>query len=133
MKMKGCYDYVFIKLYLLMKKTPGGKTADESALLLISTMLFFYSLPFIAFLLDSFMGIKKMEFWFWMILISLYMIFLYKINKRYFIEKQNLVLILDRYRHINEGRVRRIGGYAIAVLIVVLSLPACFLILKFIL
>jgi hypothetical protein len=57
--MKMLYGYIFLKLYQMMKRMPGKKTADDAALWLLTIALFFYTVPFLLFVIDhSFEEIK---------------------------------------------------------------------------
>lgn len=124
--MKGMYDYLFLKLYLLMKKTPGKRTADDAALWLLVIALFFYSAPILLFLIDFSLG--KMQFWSWVAIMLSYAYLLYKSNKRYFFDKGNLAIILDRY--INESSLKMNLGFIGAIVFELLSFVAFFLFLR---
>lgn len=120
------YDYLFLKLYLLMKKTPGKRTADDAALWLLVIALFFYSAPILLFLIDFSLG--KMQFWSWVAIMLSYAYLLYKSNKRYFFDKGNLAIILDRYR--NESNLKMNLGFIGAIVFELLSFVAFFLFLR---
>jgi hypothetical protein len=125
--MKRLYDYLFLKLYELMKKTPGKRTADDAALWLLVIALFFYSAPFLLFLVDYSFG--KLEFWIWIVIVLLYGYVLYKINSRYFIDKGELTLIADRHK--NESSMRSTMGFIAAITFELFSFIAFFLFLSF--
>jgi hypothetical protein len=125
--MKRLYDYLFLKLYLLMKRTPGKRTADDAALWLLVIALFFYSAPFLVFLIDYSFG--KMQFWIWIAIVLSYGYVLYKINKRYFIDKGELTLIVDKYK--NESSASSTMGFIAAIAFELFSFIAFFLFLSF--
>lgn len=124
--MKRMYDYLFLKLYQLMKKTPGKRTADDAALWLLVIALFFYSAPFFFFLIDYSLG--KMQFWIWLAIMLSYAYLLYKSNKRYFFEKGNIAIILDRYKNESSGQSNI--GFIAVIVFELFSFVAFFLFLR---
>lgn len=124
--MRRLYDYLFLKLYELMRKTPGKRTAADAALWLLVIGLFFYSAPFLLFLLDYSFG--KLELWIWIVIVLLYGYLLYKINNRYFIDKGKLTLIA--IRHKNDSSIRSVMGFIAAITFVLFSFVAFFLLLS---
>ena len=128
--MKCVYSYFFMRIYLLMK-TMTSRTADDAALMLLLITVFFYTIPFFTFLLKTLS--PKMSLGVFVIVGLCYGFILYKINKWYFIERQELVLILDRYKNKHEDELARILIDVLVAFIVIGSLPASFLLLRIIL
>jgi hypothetical protein len=124
--MKTAYDYFFVKLYYFMKRTPGGKTADDAALTLLLCVTFLYSSPFLFGLIYYVFG--KVSIWVFAGAAILYLILLYKLNKRYFIERQELALICQRFK--NESNRMRLLGNLLVFSIVIFSIPAFFMLLN---
>ena len=119
-----------MRIYLLMKRTTS-RTADDAALMLLLITVFFYTIPFFTFLLKTLS--PKMSLGVFVIVGLCYGFILYKINKWYFIERQELVLILDRYKNKHEDELARILIDVLVAFIVIGSLPASFLLLRIIL
>lgn len=126
--MRTIYEYVFFKLYKLMLMTPGRKTADHSAIILICIAFFFYSLPLFFLLLEAFSFSVNMSFWVIAVLGLLYAYLLLKINESYFLRKNKIVKVLERFG--GESTIIRISGYFFVVGVWLLCFPAFFILLK---
>lgn len=125
--MRTIYDYLFLKLYQLMKKTPGKRTADNGALCFLVTALFFYTIPFLGFLIDNLTG--KVEKWIFMVIALSYAYLLFKINERYFIQNGELARVVDKHK--NESNTKSVLGFIAAIAFVLFSFVAFFLFLSF--
>jgi hypothetical protein len=122
-KMKNLYGYFFFKLYNLMLKTPGKKTAADAAIKLMCIAQFFYTFPIVIFLIFR---IGKFEFWIWAVATLGYGFFLNWLNQSYFIKKDEL----GRLRKIfsDESKNNNAVGNVVIVVIWLLS-PVTFFIL----
>ena len=129
--MKTIYGYFFLKLYNMMLRTPGKKTADHSAIILICLTLFFFTLPFLFLLLEKVS--KETNFGFWVIasLGLLYAYFLFKINEYYFIRKGELNRAIQKFK--SESYVMSVVGYTLVIGVCLFSFVAFFLLLKLLL
>jgi len=125
--MRNLYDYYYLRLYQLMKKTPGRRTADDAALMLLLIALFFYTSPFLFFAIDYVFG--KVEFWIWVLSIGLYSSLIFFANKKYFIDGNRLSTIEHKFSGESVGQ-RQLRG-AIVILIELFSFIAFFLFLRF--
>jgi Ca2+/Na+ antiporter len=121
--MKMLYGYIFLKLYQMMKRTPGKKTADDAALWLLTIALFFYTVPFLLFVIDH--SFEEIKFLILIILMLLYGYFVFIINKKHFIDNKELTLIIDRHK--NESKMSSRVGYAAVIIFELFSFFAFFL------
>lgn len=124
--MKFLYEYFFVKLLFLMQKTPGRRTADDAALMLLVIALFFYTFPVFFFLIDSIFG--RIDFPVLIALVLLYGYGIYRVNKWYFLGLNNLALVVDRYK--SESPSKSLIGYALVSIVFFGSFVAFFGLLK---
>lgn len=125
------YEYIFFKFYILMLITPGRKTAEHSAIIMICIALFFYSLPLFFLLLESFSFLSNLSFWVIALLGLVYAYFLLKVNERYFLRKNKVVQILQKFK--NESKLMQISGYVFVIGIWLFCFVAFFVSLKVVL
>lgn len=109
-----------------MKKTPGRRTADDAALMLLLIALFFYTSPFLFFVIDYVFG--KVEFWIWALSIGLYSSLIFLVNKKYFIDGNRVSTIEHKFS--GESIRQRRLGFLIVILIELSSFISFFLFLR---
>lgn len=120
------YEYLFFKIFQLMKMTPGRKTAFDSTLSFLTVTLFLYTSSIILFVFDVLFGLSNL--WIIIIIAVLYTYMLYKINKIYFVNKGRIKLINERFK--DESKLISLIGYIISIFIILFSLVGFFLVLS---
>ena len=115
--MKRVYRYLYFHLFSLVSSY-RKETARESAILYLSTIVFFITLPFIGLLISYSIGsgFRPLRF----VIVIGYAMLIHYFNKRYFERKQRIKLILGEFG--NETKLQRRIGHVVAVLALIGSL-----------
>jgi len=110
--MKSLYHYVYFHLYdfvLSVRKV----NARESAVLYLTVMVFFITLPLFVFIFDQlfYKGMNKVIF---MTSGFVYSLLIYYLNKRYFENSRRWKQIISKYS-IGDSKKRKIGHIVVIV------------------
>ncbi len=123
--MSTIYSYIYYHLFDLVSRI-RKLNARESAILYISAIVFFLTMPFIAVCIKLIGNTSRGEFIF---LIFVYSFLVFFLNKKYFEKSYKLKEISQKFK--NESAIQKRIGYSIVVGLFLLSLVLFFVFLSF--
>jgi hypothetical protein len=110
--MKKTYEYLFYRFYRYMETTRNHEHSAHGALIYLSIIILFNSFTFLVYLKNIF-GIDGIN----NIILLIYAIIIYFINKRYFDNENTTKRIVEMFQH-ESNKHEVIGKISVVVLIV---------------
>ncbi|HET9056595.1 MAG TPA: hypothetical protein VFN30_07100 [Chitinophagaceae bacterium] len=123
--MKAIYNYLYYHLYSLISVVRRFN-ARESAILYLSAIIAFLTMPFISSLLSKLLsGSYRLLF---ILLLGVYCALIVYLNKKYFEKGERIKKIVHQFK--NESILQRRVGYGVVVLAFLFSIAAFFIFLS---